>query len=85
LSDKTLPQPICVIGHNLTLAKNPALTAAFAHCAQRCSQPSGAVSFFSVIHDFAEDGRCSRMEQRAFLKHAGITITNDIYPLHGVE
>ena len=80
LTDKNLPLPICVIGHNLTLAKNPALTSAFAHCAQRCSQQSGIARFFSVIHDFAEDGRRNRMEQLAFLEHAGVTINNDRYP-----
>jgi len=83
LSDKNLPLPICVIGHNLILAKNPALTSAFAHCAQRCSQQFGIARFFSVIHDFAEDGRCNRMEQLAFLEHAGVTINNDRYPPNG--
>jgi hypothetical protein len=49
--------PLCVIGHNLSLGKNCALSAAFAEMARQYSCTTKPVRFISVIHDFAEEGR----------------------------
>jgi len=49
--------PAAVIGHNLCLGKNLALSAAFARCAKILGSQSDRYRFFSVLHDFAYDGR----------------------------
>lgn len=77
--------PVCVVGHNLSLAKNTALAAAFADCAHRYSDVSDSIRFFSVIHDFAEDGRIRCMEQIAFLTRAGIDIHHRRYAAGGIH
>jgi glycosyltransferase involved in cell wall biosynthesis len=51
---------VIIIAHNLALGKNLALTSAFYNCARRYSQDT--IVFFSVLHDFAEEGRISEIE-----------------------
>jgi hypothetical protein len=77
--------PVCVVGHNLSLAKNTALAAAFADCAHKYSDASGTIRFFSVAHDFAEDGRTRCMEQLVFLTRAGIDIQRLRYAAVGIH
>jgi glycosyltransferase involved in cell wall biosynthesis len=74
-------RPVYVVGHNLTLGKNCALSSAFALCARRMVGRSGRIRFFSVIHDFAEEGRAALMAQIRFIRDLGIDIDNDLYPL----
>jgi hypothetical protein len=73
-------KPLCVIGHNLTLGKNCALSSAFAHCATLCEHLKDDVRFFSIIHDFAEEGRIDCLKQIYGLQDLGIDIWNDLYP-----
>jgi glycosyltransferase involved in cell wall biosynthesis len=73
--------PVYVVGHNLTLGKNCALSSAFALCARRMVNQGGRIRFFSVIHDFAEEGRAALMAQIHSIRDLGIDIDNDLYPL----
>ncbi len=73
-------KPLCIVGHNLTLGKNCALSSAFAHCARLCENGRNDVRFFSVIHDFAEEGRIDCLKQIYDLQDVGIGIWNDLYP-----
>ncbi len=72
LLDSFLPfRPVAVVGHNLNLGKNPALSAAFSNCAKTLGG-GGSFRFFSVLHDFAEQGRVDllhvlRLLDRKFL------------------
>ncbi len=76
-----------IIAHNLTLAKNPALSAAFHLLAVKWS--SVKIRFFLVIHDFAEEGRTDLMEQITSLEAQGVSIRESLYcigaPVHIVS
>ncbi len=72
-------RPCCVVGHNMTLAKNPALSAAFAQCA-RHYRDCDDMLFFSVIHDFAEEGRVTLMNHMRALQQKGIAVYDVLYP-----
>jgi glycosyltransferase involved in cell wall biosynthesis len=72
--------PVCVVGHNLTLGKNCALSSAFAEAARAYDTALGDIRFFSVIHDFAEEGRTDCMRAIERLRGLGIAIWNDLYP-----
>jgi hypothetical protein len=76
----SVPKPLCIVGHNLTLGKNCALSSAFAHCARSCEHLPDEVRFFSVIHDFAEEGRIDCLKQIYDLQNLGIDIWNELYP-----
>jgi hypothetical protein len=80
IRSKRVPKPLCIVGHNLTIGKNCALTSAFAQCARLCPHLSDNVRFFSVIHDFAEEGRIDCLKQIDGLHNLGIDIWNDLYP-----
>jgi hypothetical protein len=75
-----VPKPLCIVGHNLTLGKNCALSSAFAHSARLCEHMSEEVRFLSIIHDFAEEGRIDCIRQINILRDFGIDIWNDLYP-----
>jgi hypothetical protein len=47
--------PVAILFHNVSLGKNAAASAAFTETARRFG--SDMVRFFSVVHDFAEEGR----------------------------
>lgn len=79
--DPALPRPVYVVGHNLMLCKNAALSQAFALLALRQAGRNDAVCFFSVVHDFAEEGRCDLMAQAHFLERSGVRILNALYPV----
>ena len=76
-----LARPISVVGHNLTLGKNCALSSAFAQCARRLAKQKNEYRFFSVVHDFAEEGRTDLMSQIVSLKRLGIKIRDELYPV----
>jgi glycosyltransferase involved in cell wall biosynthesis len=83
LDRKDLPRPIVVIGHNMNLGKNCALSSAFAETARlmaRLMASGDGVRFFSVVHDFAEEGRTDLLLgiQRAL--GFGVDIWEDLYP-----
>jgi hypothetical protein len=75
-----VPKPLCIVGHNLTMGKNCALSSAFAQSARSCEHLPDDVSFFSVIHDFSEEGRTDCLKQIYDLQDLGIDIWNDLYP-----
>ncbi len=75
-----LPVPVRVIGHNLNLCKNAALSSAFAGLARRLGRNGGEFRFFSVVHDFAEEGRVDLMEQIGRLERRDIRLWDDLYP-----
>jgi len=73
-------KPLCVIGHNLTIGKNCALSSAFAFCSRLCENGTDDVRFFSIIHDFAEEGRSDCLKYINSLQDLGIDIWDDLYP-----
>jgi hypothetical protein len=77
---------VLVVAHNLTLAKNPALSSAIRLLAIKWSSPQ--IRFFSVIHDFSEEGRADLMAQIINLESLGIPIRDELYctgvPVHYV-
>ena len=75
-----LPAPVHVVGHNMNLCKNAALSSAFAGLARRLQKNGGEFRFFSVVHDFAEEGRTDLMEQIGRLERRGIRLWGDLYP-----
>lgn len=79
LKDGNLPTPCVVVGHNLTLGKNPALSAAFSRIAKELGT-SGEYRFFSVIHDFAEEGRVHLMHRLRRLEAQNTAIFDALYP-----
>lgn len=81
INDPALPRPLCVMGHNLTLGKNCALSAAFAQCAKNHARKDAGILFFSVIHDFAEEGRADCMERINKTRKRGIDIWRQLYPI----
>jgi hypothetical protein len=54
---KSKDQKTVVIGHNITIGKNPVLTAAFSEWAKTWKQ----ALFISLIHDFPEDNRSENL------------------------
>lgn len=80
IRESNVPKPLCVVGHNLTLGKNCALSSAFTQCARWYEHLTDDVRFFSMIHDFAEEGRIDCLKQICRLQGWGIDIWNDLYP-----
>ncbi len=79
VDDPALARPVCVVGHNLSLGKNLALTSAFAALA-RGRGGGDDIRFFSVVHDFAEEGRCDMMRNIRRAASWGWAIRRDMYP-----
>jgi hypothetical protein len=75
-----ISQPIYIIGHNLNLGKNCALSAAFAECARFFENDYKNIKFYSIIHDFAEEGRIELIRQIKLLDKNGIKIWDLLYP-----
>ena len=63
-----------VIGHNITLGKNPVLTMAFAEWARKWKE----VLFVSLIHDFPEENRPENID--VLKKNFGKDISTILYP-----
>jgi hypothetical protein len=80
LSPVALPRPAWVVGHNLTLGKNSALSSAFAQCARKHDALKDGVYFFSIIHDLAEEGRVDCIAQMDALRKKGLHVWEDCYP-----
>jgi glycosyltransferase involved in cell wall biosynthesis len=80
IDDRALPRPIIVVGHNMNLGKNCALSCAFAEAARRYSATREDVLFFSIVHDFAEEGRVDLLRQIQAVRRLGIDLWNDLYP-----
>ena len=84
----TLPLqfPAVIIGHNLNLGKNPALAAAFAHCARTLGGDGGRYRFFLMMHDFAEAGRIDLLSILRRITEQGVDIYRELYaseaPVH---
>ncbi len=76
---------VAVVGHNLALGKNPALSEAFAEAARRTG---GRYRFYSVLHDFAEQGRFDLLSKFELLRRSGVTVGAALYaegaPVHFV-
>jgi hypothetical protein len=81
IASGALASPVYVVGHNLNLGKNCALSWAFARLARYCVPSGNSYRFFSVLHDFAEDGRRDLIEQFLSLERYGIKIGEDLYPV----
>lgn len=69
---------VVVIGHNLNLGKNPALSAAFAAVARRRGGEENC-RFFSVMHDFLEEGRVELLAAMQWFSQQGIAIEQELY------
>ncbi|HAJ78469.1 MAG TPA: hypothetical protein DCO75_01745, partial [Fibrobacteres bacterium] len=82
IDNPDLPRPICIIGHNLTLGKNCALSAAFSKCAEKSGFSDKEAIFISVVHDFAEEGRIENLAQISLLEKKGFNIKEYMYPIH---
>lgn len=88
---KTLPGgsgPVAVVGHNLALGKNPALSEAFAEAARQTGGDGGRYRFYSVLHDFAEQGRFDLLSKLELLRRSGVAVDAALYakgaPVHFV-
>jgi hypothetical protein len=77
---RAFPRPIVVVGHNMNLGKNCALSSAFADTARRFSLIKDRVRFFSVVHDYAEEGRTGLLSQIKMVQDFDVDIWNDLYP-----
>lgn len=60
ISEQQKKGRVVVIAHNLALGKNLALTSAFYNCAIK--NTLNLVTFFSVFHDFPEEGRVDELD-----------------------
>jgi len=72
--------PVWVLGHNLTLGKNCAVSAAFAELARECEASRRNLRFISVVHDLAEEGRAAQLAQIRRLERLGVPIWRSLYP-----
>ena len=82
--NKNLPEPICIVGHNLSLGKNSALSAAYADIAKKFQSDKG-MHFYSVIHDMAEEGRVKLLIQIRNVESLGIPVWNYLYPKDNLQ
>jgi len=80
INDSSLPRPVMVVGHNLNLGKNCALSSAFAGLARQYTRSSQDVRFFSVVHDFAEQGRTDLLDGIRTVRRFNAAIEGDLYP-----
>jgi len=71
--------PAAIIGHNMNLGKNPALSAAFRNCARMLGADSGRVRFYSLMHDFVEAGRVDLLTMINRLALQGADPYPDLY------
>lgn len=84
ISSQQLPHPVCVVGHNLSLGKNVALSAAFEQLVNQYYLRND-VRFYSVIHDMAEEGRTRLMCRIRYMKSLGIPVWKYLYPQNNIE
>lgn len=69
--------PVAILFHNVSLGKNVAASAAFTAIARKygCDR----IRFFSVVHDFAEEGRIELLEAIVKVKAWRKTIDEDLH------
>jgi hypothetical protein len=79
IRDKKVKTPVAIVGHNLSLGKNCGLTAAFAEVARLYADKAGDYRFFSVIHDFAEEGRADCLKRIGSVQ-SWSDIESDLFP-----
>lgn len=84
IKNKKLPKPICIVGHNLSLGKNSALSAAYADITKKFQSDKG-MHFYSVIHDMAEEGRVKLLIQIRNMESLGIPVWNYLYPKDNLQ
>ncbi|MBD3321040.1 MAG: hypothetical protein GF350_08110, partial [Chitinivibrionales bacterium] len=75
--------PVYVVGHNMSLGKNCALTSAFTHCVKKYRRNKSAVRFVSVIHDLAEEGRTAQLDEIARICRFRKCFERELYPDYG--
>ncbi len=68
---------LTVVVHNMTLAKNLALTSAVFLLSQKLT--SDTIQFFSVIHDFSEEGRVDLLDNIREVEHYEEHIKKQMY------
>lgn len=78
-TNPSIPRPLCIVGHNLSLGKNIALTMAFSLLALKYHKTEDML-FFSVIHDLAEEGRLTILHNLINMESLGIPVWNHLYP-----
>ncbi|MBD3344106.1 MAG: hypothetical protein GF401_03485 [Chitinivibrionales bacterium] len=83
IENHELKLPVCVVGHNMTLGKNCALTSAFAELCKKYRSPSSMVQFVSVIHDLAEEGRMRMLDEIERVAGFRKKFKSEIYPETG--
>jgi len=69
--------PVYVIGHNMNMGKNCALTSAFSQLTKEFPH----VRCLSVVHDFAEESRIALLKQISAVEAFYPNIRNEKYPL----
>jgi hypothetical protein len=60
INSPTIQYPVAVLFHNASLGKNVAASVAFTETARKFG--SDKIHFFSVVHDFAEEGRTDMLD-----------------------
>jgi hypothetical protein len=78
LTNKDLPLPIMLVGHNIALGKNIALSKAFSELC--LTYASGSIRFFSVIHDLPYEGRMPLLKNICELSAKGIKVGEWLLP-----
>lgn len=68
---------IVFVAHNLSLVKNPALSSAVYLLSKKYG--SSTIRFFSVIHDFSENGRGDLISQITLIETFGIDIRKELF------
>jgi hypothetical protein len=84
LTGHSVQRPLCIVGHNLSLGKNIALSIAFSLLASK-HKKAGDINFFSVIHDLAEEGRLNILHNLLKIESLGISIWKYLYPQTNVH
>ncbi len=74
----SLPAPVCVIAHNLNLARNVALADAFGVLSRQLG--GERFRFFMVVHDRAEEGRERQLRHIHSLARMRVPVWRMLYP-----
>jgi len=74
-----MPFPAVILCHNMSLAKNPALSSALRELARK--KDPRKYRFFWILHDLAEEGRIEMIERVARFRRIGIEIIDELYGL----
>lgn len=84
ITNSDLSDPILIIGHNLSIGKNIALSAAFSqlglYYSKNDSKTFRKIYFYSVIHDLVEEGRWELLRKVRSVESLGIPVWAYLYP-----